>query len=412
MNNLFLIIRREYLSRVRRKSFIIMTFVTPLIFITITILPTMMITQESLKEKEIIVLGDSSGYYTQALQGNTEYIFTEGTDIYLEETDSSKDFFAVLNLPSQPENYPNNILLISDNVIPTDMKRHIDSRLSEAASFRKMEKTQSSCAQAYKEAHVEIHSQSIKQYEKEGNEKQSETATIIALASAFLIYIFIFSYGAQVMRGVTEEKSNKIMEVMFLSTKPFQFMSGKIIGIALVGLTQFLLWAGLAFATIQLANSATGGVTDFLPEMDLPQNPGIAAIATLFILYFLAGYFLYASFFAIIGAMSEPGTDSQQFLMPVTVPIIFAIYAGIYATYQPESTLAVWCSYIPLTSPIVMMARLCYGISMEEVLSSLLLLIACAVICTRIAGSVYKSAILLHGKKLTYHDLWSFIRNR
>lgn len=115
--------------------------------------------------------------------------------------------------------------------------------------------------------------------------------------------------------------------------------------------------------------------------MDLPQDPGIAAIATLFILYFLAGYFLYASFFAIIGAMSEPGTDSQQFLMPVTVPIIFAIYAGIYATYQPESTLAVWCSYIPLTSPIVMMARLCYGISMEEVLSSLLLLIACAVIC-------------------------------
>ncbi|HOI26547.1 MAG TPA: ABC transporter permease [Paludibacteraceae bacterium] len=410
MNNLFLIIKREYLSRIRRKSFIIMTFVTPLIFLAITVIPTVMLTQESMEERETLVLGDSAGYYTRALQGNPDYIFTEGNDIYFNETNPNKTFFAVINLPGQPENYPNNILLISENVIPTDMKRYIDTRLSEAASLKKLEKASPQSAQAYKECKVEVNSQSIKQYDPNGNSEQNETNTFVAIASAFLIYIFIFSYGTQVMRGVTEEKNNKIMEVMFLSSKPFQFITGKIIGIALVGLTQFLIWAGIAFFIFQFSTESTGAYTEFFSNLEMPKDPSIFTILLFFVLFFLAGYYLYASFFAIIGAMSEPGTDSQQFLMPVTVPIIFAIYAGIYATYQPESQLAVWCSYIPLTSPIVMMARLCHGIDLAEVLLSLGVLAACALFCAYLAGLVYKSAILLHGKKLTYEDLWRFIK--
>lgn len=409
MNDLLLIIQREYLSRVRRKSFLLMTILTPLFLIAASIIFSAMTEDAVGGNESVLLFGDHNGYYTSILQRNSRFSFTEATEEYLEQTDPSTDFSAMLYLPDALDETPNLAFIVANYEISEALSNHINERLSEAATFEKWRKDAPTLSNFWENNRVEVHCQKMNNIT--GGNSSNEGAALIAIVASLLLYIFIFSYGSQVMRGVNEEKNNKIMEVMFLSTRPSHFMAGKIISVALVGLTQFAIWASAAFLLFREISDKELSILILFNKIVLPNEINIYSLAIYFVIFFLAGYLLYASLFASIGALSDPSTDTQQFFLPVTIPILFSIYAGIYTACHPDSTLGAWCSYIPFTSPIVMPTRICHGIDAWEIIGSLSILIVTDLLFFRLAGKIYRSAILLHGKKITYKDLWQFCKS-
>ncbi|PID89319.1 MAG: ABC transporter permease [Bacteroidia bacterium] len=278
-----------------------------------------------------------------------------------------------------------------------------------------------------------------KKISEEGEVKESSTeiAMGIGFFAAFIIYFFIFMYGVQVMRGVIEEKSNRIVEVIISSVKPFQLMIGKIVGVAMVGLTQFLLWVILTIVLISVASSILlpGVDMDTLQQAssvaDLPQgmadmNKGqfdmlqsvlntfdfgyIAVILATFIFYFLGGYLLYSALFAAVGSAVDNETETQQFMLPITIPLIIALYIGFAVAKNPESSLAIWSSIIPFTSPIVMLVRIPFGVPIGELFLSMGLLVVTFLLITWIAAKIYRTGILMYGKKVSYKELWKWLR--
>lgn len=276
--------------------------------------------------------------------------------------------------------------------------------------------------------------------------KNQETSTPLTsglgFAGGLLIYLFIFIYGAMVMRGVMEEKTSRIVEVIISSVKPFQLMMGKIVGVALVGLTQFLLWVVLSFIVYSGVTSVMlNGKTEkekietmmkVQPGMqgnqalqqqfiqgdgdtgtkisDMMSSINFPLLISMFIFYFLAGYLLYSALFAAIGAAVDSETDTQQFMLPVTIPLIIAYVAAINVINNPQGNVAFWFSIIPFTSPIVMMVRIPFGVPAYQILLSMVLLVMGFVFTTWLAGKIYRTGILMYGKKVSYREMWKWLR--
>jgi ABC-2 type transport system permease protein len=268
-----------------------------------------------------------------------------------------------------------------------------------------------------------------------GSEKigSTEVSMGLSMVGGFLIYIFIFLYGAMVMRGVVEEKTSRIVEIIISSVKPFQLMMGKIVGIALVGFTQFALWIVLTFvistvATTILVNPADidpsdliqgsemlmqgvdveqGGLASVLEQL---ESINISFLLIMFLFYFVGGYLMYGSLFAAVGAAVDSETDTQQFMLPITIPLIFSFIALQTILENPDSPLAFWCSIIPFTSPIVMMGRLPFDPPLWEIGLSMVLLIIGFIFTSWIAGRIYRVGILMYGQKVNYKTLWKWIR--
>jgi len=225
-----------------------------------------------------------------------------------------------------------------------------------------------------------------------------------------------------VMNSVLQEKTNRIVEILICSVKPFELMMGKIISIALVGLTQFVLWilliGALFFASSGLVDIPLQGdisITDQSSSVQIMQgllSVNFVEIISFFVLYFIAGYMLYASLFAAIGAAVDNETDTQQFVFPIMIPILFAMYAGIYSIGNPDGPLAFWCSLVPFTSPIVMMVRLPFGVALWEKIISIVILVATFLFTTWMAAKIYRTGILMYGKKITWRELWKWIKYR
>lgn len=282
----------------------------------------------------------------------------------------------------------------------------------------------------------------IKLHEGGKEEKKfSEVATILGFVSALLIYMFVFMFGSQVMRGVIEEKTSRIVEVIVSSVKPFQLMMGKIIGVGMVGLTQFLLWVVLtlvivvgfqtAFPTkfkatetenMMITDTGIPGTAQLgedLSQIDDSMMAQVAegirsinfgAIIFSFLFYFLGGYLLYAALFAAIGGAVDNETDSQQFMFPVTVPLIIAIVMAQYVINEPNGPIAFWLSIIPLTSPVIMMIRIPFGVPFTDLALSAGLLILGFLGTTWMAAKIYRTGILMYGKKVDYAELWKWLR--
>jgi ABC-2 type transport system permease protein len=260
-------------------------------------------------------------------------------------------------------------------------------------------------------------------------------AMIVSLVFAFLTYMFVFIYGTQVLRGVMEEKTSRIVEVIISSVKPFQLMMGKIVGIALVALTQVLLWVLLTVLIVTGAKAVFFSDTDmpsrmdgmemtmeegsqaaqasgfnFDKVMDMVNSMNPVATLFLFLFYFLGGYLIYASLFAAVGAAIDNETDSQQFIFPITIPIIIALYVAMAAFRNPHSDLVFWFSMIPFTSPVVMMARVPFDVPVWQIAVSLTLLIGGFLLTTWFAARIYRTGILMYGKKVSYKELWKWFR--
>ncbi len=436
MNKTLLIIQREYLSRVKKRSFIIMTFVGPLLMAALMILPAYLADWSEATEKRIAVL-DETGWFLEKFkeQDNISfyYVFDE-LDKEKSEVLAKGDL--LLYIPRTELNIPVNSELYSVNQPGLNVKSYIKSVMKQIVENKKL-LASGIDPEIIKSSKVQINISTIR-VEEGGIEKKSNTEVEVGLAifAGILIYFFIFMFGVQVLKGVMEEKSNRIVEVIISSVKPFQLMLGKIIGIAFVGITQFMLWILLTMVFVGIfqtgllsdgsAMEMLGNKADMLEQVS-PGNNGIDPMVMVseiigginlqvmvfsFLFYFLGGYLLYASLFAAIGGAIDNDTDSQQFMMPVSIPLIFAIALSGVIINQPDGTLAVWMSMIPFTSPITMMMRIPFGVPMWQIYVSMSLLVVGFIFTTWIAGKIYRTGILMYGQKVSYAILWKWLTQK
>jgi len=444
MKKIFLIIQREYLTRVRKRSFIIMSILGPVLFAAFLAVPAWMATMEDTEVKTIAVI-DSSKIFTGILP-ETDYIkfrYLPDTDLKeLQGNFKNSGYNAILFIPENILS-ANTSILYSSKESSLSTKMHIENSIEKEIEKQKLQKNNiENLDEILKSIETNVNLRSIN-LSDDGKQKESHTglAMGIGYGSGMLIYFFIFMFGAQVMRGVIEEKTSRIVEVIVSSVKPFQLMMGKITGIGLAGLTQFLLWMilTLLFVTgIQktlfpgMAEKQNTEIQNIIPDRALPEaadfNPDdtesrileeifssladvdFVLIIGSFLFFFIGGYLLYASLFAIIGSAVDNEADTQQFMLPVTLPLILAIFVMINTINNPEGDLAFWFSLIPFTSPVVMMVRIPFHPALWQILLSGLLLIITFIGTTWMAGKIYRTGILFYGKKVTYKELGKWLR--
>ncbi|MDR2475996.1 MAG: ABC transporter permease [Bacteroidales bacterium] len=418
MNKIALIIQREYLSRVRKKTFLVMTLLTPALVSLLFFIPFWLATDEENEQKVIAVI-DQTGLYGGVLHDSENYIFEYENNMM--SPAAKEGIYAFLLIHADLLKYPDSLSLYSQHFVTSNDKKVIKNQLEvylrneKLASFQipNLDEILQSSAITLSISTIQI---------KENNDLQagnsSDGMMFLSILSAFLIYMFIFIYGSQVMYSVLEEKSSRIIEIIISSVKPTQLMLGKIISAMLVALTQIACWIMLSVVCIFLIGlfsgedvPAQGEWLQQMPLNDLLQFDFVGFFGW-FLIYFLGGYLLYSSFFASIGAVIESGSDSQQFVLPVTIPLIFSLYVATYCFQHPDGELAFWCSLIPLSSPIVMIARLPFGVPTWQLLISVVLLVITFVFSTRIAARIYHTGILMYGKKASYKDMWKWLKNR
>lgn len=407
MSKIGIVIGREYFTRVKKKSFIIMTILIPLLFIGLMVGTFFLSMLAGGETKKIVVL-DTSGEYFSVLKDTDQYQFIAGSGEFQDfRKESDEKMYATLIISGDLLEDPTALTLYFRNQVQASLLQVISSQLNDYLSEKKLESYQiPGLKQMIEDSKINVKIESIK-WDDSGKETQSsaEFAMFLGMVFTFLIYMFIFAYGGMVMQGVIEEKTNRIIEVMVSSVNPFDLMMGKLIGIGLVGLTQFGIWAAL-FMTFSLSGTIfLGGFEIFQKINGMIAGTNIIELFLYFILFFIGGYLIYASLFAAIGAMVDTQEDTQQYMMPLTILILFAFYAGFYSSQNPDGSLAFWTSIIPLTSPIVMMTRLPFGVPWWELLLSIVLLALTVVLIIALAAKIYRVGILMYGKKPTYHEI-------
>ena len=415
MHKIWLIIKREYLVRVRKKSFIIMTILGPILMAALLIVPTYL--AEENQENRIIALNEDANYILE----DSEFIhFTTipTSESELLKTDFSESpFYALLYIDGE------NFTLYSNQQISLSVSKSIERQLEQLIEHEKL-KLLGIDLQILEDASTEINI-TTKIISEDGNtsNSQAEASMGIGFISGILIYMFIFMYGTMVMRGVIEEKTSRIVEVIISSVKPFQLMMGKILGVALVGLTQFVLWILLTIIISTVAELAFLDANVMATEMNSSDQSVILAqvaeftgginllqIFLAFIFYFLAGYLMYSALFAAVGSAVDAEADTQQFVLPITIPLILSFVLITPIMENPDGTLAFWMSMIPFTSPVIMMVRLPFGVANWELALSIGILIASFIATTWLAGRIYRTGILMYGKKATYKEIWKWLK--
>lgn len=430
MNKNWLIIQREYLSRVRKKSFIILTLLIPLIIVGFIALEVFFISGGTKDNKSIAVI-DESGLFEQALQKteDLQFTFLVGTPIQKEKDTYQKEGFdGLLYIPKIDIQNPSGFTYYSEHQLGLNSYLYLTGQINDIIKNKRMVLAGIDKKKLNQmEANISLAQVTSSSKSKGHAQYITFASSAIGYISGFLIYFALILFGTMVLRGVAEEKTNRISEIMISSVKPTQLMTGKIVGIGAVGLTQFIIWIILALIGIyffgnfsqQLMSSMSpmgGGQDSGQLLIILQQLKGIIAalpvveIVLCFLFYFFGGYLLYAALFAAVGsAVDQEMTESQSLTLPITMPIIISFFIMFSAIQNPDSTLAVVCSIFPLSSPIVMMARIPYGIPAWQLILSILLLIATIWLTIRIAGKIYRTGILLYGKKVTIKEMTKWI---
>jgi ABC-2 type transport system permease protein len=444
MNKIALIIKREYLSRVKKKSFIIMTILGPILLAGIMIVPIWLSMQKPSQQKIEVV---DESFLFKGLIPEKEFVdfdYPETTFIKAQDDFYNSDYDAILYIPHNILEGGKSIKLFYKKQLGIATEQYVASTMGKMMYDVILVKNKVDL-NLIKDAEMNSRFNVItEKLEATGKSQKTNTGLYMALGigGGIMIYMFIFLYGVQVMRGVMEEKTNRIVEVILSSVKPFQLMMGKIIGVALVGLTQFLLWviltttiSGIATATIlkdvdmkQIQQKEqvikVGADLDYM-NMKKIEKPNIVtevwndfksvdiiAILVCFLFYFLAGYLMYSAMFAAVGSAVDNDADTQQFMLPITIPLIFSFVIAQTVIQNPESQMAFWFSIIPLTSPVIMMVRLPFGVPAWELALSMGLLVIGFVFTTWLAARIYRTGILMYGKKVSWKELgkWLFYK--
>lgn len=447
MNKTLIIIGREFSTRVRKKSFLILTIFVPILFAVFYAFLMWMLLKDDTQQRKIAVVNLSpiETPFQQVNNNTFEYadsvITAKGAPDFLKQ---HKDYYAVIWIP---ENVMSNadIPMYSFSQVPMELKNEIASQLQKRIEDIKRNKVIAESQMPDLESklaatHTPVLVRTLKISDTgEAKESSSEIASIIGLVAGMVIYFFVFMYASQVMKGVIEEKTNRIIEVLVSSVKPFQFLLGKIIGVAAVGLVQFLIWVvfgfiligimqafflpGLDLEALRNASDLSGGFSPIqTTELSTAQMEIIRKVALTidptfvlkflgaFLFYFIGGYLLYASLFAAIGAAVDNETDSQQFMTPLSIILVIGLYIGFTAMKSPESPLVLWSSIIPFTSPIVMLVRIPFGVPAWQVAVSMAVLVGSFIFFTWLSGKIYRVGILMYGKKVTWKELYKWLK--
>ena len=424
MKHLKIIIEREYLNKIRNKSFIIMTFVSPLIVVAFALIIGFLTDVNSKSNAKDILILDESGLFSNTFSDTETIHYEYLKDKTLQEAraevlETSK--YGLLYIPKEETAQK---AFYSEESPSLSLVNELTGALEKTLFQYNL--TQKGIDKA------EIDSARTKitlQMENFTGEKTSEFDNVMKIAiggvAGYLIFMFIIIYGNMIMRSVIEEKTNRIVEIIISSVKPFQLMLGKIIGTSLAGLTQFAIWlviGGVLFAiapslfqvdtpTATQAIAATESHSEISNIITALYHFPFLETSGVFLLFFVGGYLLYSSLYAMVGAMVDNETDTQQFLMPILIPLMLAFYVGMFSVIEePHGTISVVFSYIPLTSPVVMLMRIPFGVAWWEVLISLLLLYITFFLVIKIASKIYRIGILMYGKKPTYKEVWKWLK--
>lgn len=440
-----IIIRREYLNKVKKKSFLVTTFIVPVLVAggMIALMAVMMTTKEKMKK---IAVADRSGIVMPVLEDTETIDFVDVGSSSLDSVKSnmaSLGYDAVLGI-SEINQAEKTVSADITSVKPLgiEMVEVVNNRINTAVENYRIDSYGiEGLGQIMKDVKADVKLNAYTM-DEEGKETISETGVyaVVSMVLGIIIFMFVTLYGGMVMSAVIEEKSSRVVEVLVSSVKATELMFGKIIGIALVAVTQFLLWIVLSGALIGVIGSIAG--PDVLPgtdagTMEMVQGMGVDSaqlaatapselsavmttvrnmplglIACTFLVFFVFGYMLYASMFAAIGSAVENEGDTQQLQLPVTIPLLVAYMIAIYAFKAPDSAIAFWGSIIPFTSPIVMLARIPFGVPIWELVLSVALLIGTFVLFAWASAKIYKVGILMFGKKSTWKDLWKWFNQK
>ena len=445
LRNLTTIISREYLTRVRKKSFLLITFLGPVFFAAIAVLPTIIMMMNDDSGKKVAVV-DQSGIVMEKLSDNGAMTFTDFSYAELDSVklEFNKQGFDVLLAVSPLDTVLKSVSVSAYSVKPlsVDMKENLSAMVDSAVEDYRLAQYE---IDNLKEIIDGVHSDvALDTYVlgEDGEEKitSSEVYMIISLVLATIIYMFIMMFSGMVMQSVIEEKASRVVEVLVSSVKATELMFGKILGVACVALTQFFLWVALTLVLVTGASALIGfsgmNPSEAMGMMEMAGQTGLQAgampsempgmdvvMSTLqqldyvqllvsFIIYFILGYLLYASFYAAIGSAVENEADTNQLQMPLTMPLLIAFFIAFYAFKAPDSPIVFWGSMIPFTSPIVMLARIPFGVPAWELILSITLLLATFIASGWVSAKIYKIGILMFGKKTTFSDLWKWLKQK
>ncbi|MCI5081344.1 MAG: ABC transporter permease [Saprospiraceae bacterium] len=438
MNKLGLIIKREYLTRVKRRSFILATLLTPLAFAIFFVVVGFIFSYESDDSKRIAIIDESNMLQKRIKDESNLFFKFVDTDLETLKRDFDRfDYDGILLIPPIKDilTTEHTVYYYSDNQPTLDIETLIRSRISNSIRDYKIEELQLQRDQLEAlDTKISLEPEPIDEQGEDASRLTGAIAAFLGGTMGMIMYMTVFIYGMMVMRSVMEEKTNRIVEVMISSVRPFTLMLGKIIGVGAVGLTQVAIWAVLIPTIVLIVNLVFGFDTSAgmnMPTEGAEINPddaqALAAMALaelqnqnwwmilpLFVLYFLGGYFLYSSLFAAVGsAMGDDLGEGQSLTIPITIPVILAFYIMFVAIQAPNSSLAVFASIFPLFSPIVMPARLAFGPPVWEILLSVAVLIATAIFFVWLSGRIYRVGILMYGKKVTLRELgkWLFYKD-
>ncbi len=446
MNKTWLIIQREYATRVKKKSFLLITFLGPLLLAAGLSLVMYLSVKENINHRVLIIDEKAPAFSNLQNTPNIEFNYGTGMDInHAKDVLFNSDYTCVLYIPRNIER-SNTSKLYYKKQPSGAVIRVIEDKVESVVEELKLKQYNISRDEFY-DVKTNFVLNSVKFTESGEEEKLDKAKSYVGFFFGAMIYIFIFLYGVQVMRGVIEEKSNRIIEVIITSVKPFQLMLGKIIGVAFVSLTQFILWIILTMGILTTVQSTLfkdyydpttiATQTQVTPEIAMqmqmeqidqkkfdlldPNNiinrTNWPLMIGLFIFYFLGGYLLYSALFAAVGSAVDNETDTQQFMLPVTLPLTLAYVLSTAIVENPEGSLAFWLSIIPLTSPIAMLVRVAIGIGeggipIWELVLSVVSLIVGFILAVLLAAKIYRTGILMHGKKISYLELWKWLTHK
>lgn len=415
MNKVLLIIQREYLVRVRKKSFIVMIFVVPGLILAMGFAITLVAKNSNdLSDQQIVRVVDKSGVFAGRFkdQKNLKFETSPQSLSDLKPELKKNENLSILQIDSDYKK-KDAVQIYSKKKAGLMLTEKIERQMNDIAVKNGMLKNHIDAA-LLNSIKSDISLNAIETTDTGDNKSNLGANITVGISCAILIYLCLFIYGAQVMRGVIEEKTSRIIEIIISSVKPFQLMLGKIIGVGLVGLTQFSAWIILSIIASKIAGHA----------FNSPQSPMASALAVLqtipfgkilacFLFYFLSGYLLYSAMFAAVGSAVDSETETQQFMFPITMPLLFTYILSVSVLFRaPDSTLAVWLSIIPFTSPVAMMLRLPFGVPDWQLGLSMLLLVLGFLFTTFVAARIYRVGILMYGKKASFKELskWFFYK--
>lgn len=424
-SKIWIVTQREFATRVKKKSFIIMTLLMPFLMSALMFLPLLLSLIESSDKKTVAVV-DQTGLYQAEFKSNDKYLFVPTEKMTPQMRSDSTDVAAVLLITADLSEKPGSAALYSQEEIPSDLSDLVNSTLTDVVQRQKFAKYNIPELDAIiDDVQTPVEVEKIRWTDEGERQSMSDFLSGVGMLLTFVIYMFVMAYGAMVLQSVSEEKSNRIVELMVSSVKPFQLMMGKIIGIGLVGVFQVLIWAVIIASVMAIGGTMTGvamfgsGNMTAMQGADMDAGMKIFAIISqlplleiisLFVLYFVGGYLLYASILAALGASVNDQQDTGQMMMPVMIVMVFAFYVGFYSSMNPDGPMAFWCSFVPFTSPIVMMVRIPFGVPLYQEIISVALLYATAIALTYLGSRIYRIGILMYGKKPSFKEILKWLK--